>query len=414
MQNITRDAQGRFVQGTTGLCFDSQVSATQTNTPSRSQTLSQPPSVTQTASHSQTQSDTASFSQTQTITRSASQTATSTVSCTSSVTQSASLTASPSASGSSIFPTPPLLWFDATVLAAAGQTTGSRVALWSDSSGNHHDASQGSPSLRPVFYANGLGPGLPGVYFDGATNILAGGPLAWSTPCSMVAVLLQDCAPPTTPECSGVFGFWDTSDSYISLSTAASGGNNTLVWADFSYGLGTSAGANLNGVQYIATVTYDGTSSRGYVNGCLSDSGPVVTMLGSTGFYIGSRNSLPGHYFNGFISELLYFATPLSTAQQSHLEARLAAKWAQPSSSSCWAWSNASATVQGAYPCSASQFASTTASQTSTVILAVTSSQSCSASGTVSQSQSSTSSAALDPGSYSTSGSQVWYGGSGD
>ena len=351
--------------------------ATPTVTTTGSQTGSRTPSQTPSASQTQsltltssaTPSNTASLTLSQTISQrtTASSTATSSVTASpaSTPTQTQSLT--PSATASSVFPIPPLLWFDAQSLAAAGQTTGSSVALWPDSSGNHRDASQATASLRPVYYANGLGTGLPGVRFDGSTNILTGGPLTWSTPCSIVAVVLQDCAPPTTACCSGVFGCWDASNSngYISLSTAASGGGNTLVWADYAGGGLTGAGTNLNGVQYIATVTYDGNSSRGYVNGCLAGTGPAVTMLGSSGFFIGSRNSFPGRYFNGLISELVFFATPLSASQQSSVEARLAAKWAQPYSS-CWPWSNASVTAQGVNLCSASQTASSTASGTPT------------------------------------------------
>jgi len=126
----------------------------------------------------------------------------------------------------------PALWFDAKVLAAAGVQTGSRVSVWPDSSGGGRNATQSNPAFQPVFYANALGPGAPALRFDGNASYLSG-PTAWSAPSTFVAVVLQDCAPPTTTCCSGVFVTGNSAGGgpVMGLSTAKSG-SNTAVFAD--------------------------------------------------------------------------------------------------------------------------------------------------------------------------------------
>ena len=90
------------------------------------------------------------------------------------------------------------------------------------------------------------------------------------------------------------------------------------------------AATNLNGVQYIATAIFSSTGSRSYVNGCLNvSSSTVVTLSGTNGFYIGSRQGDPGRYFNGYIAELLYYRVALSPTQQVQVESYLASKWSQ-------------------------------------------------------------------------------------
>lgn len=60
----------------------------------------------------------------------------------------------------------PLIWLDANDLS------GSSVSSWTDRSGNGNDVSQNSSGFQPVWSANALKSGFPGITFDGTDDKL--------------------------------------------------------------------------------------------------------------------------------------------------------------------------------------------------------------------------------------------------
>lgn len=81
---------------------------------------------------------------------------------------------------------------------------------------------------------------------------------------------------------------------------------------------------NGNGVS--CQITETSTTTSGYLNGVLAGSGTRPSVSGLEGAYIG-QNSANSEWFNGTISEILFYNRALTTAERKSVEAYLQNKW---------------------------------------------------------------------------------------
>jgi hypothetical protein len=210
-------------------------------------------------------------------------------------------------------------WYDASQITSVAD--GASLASWSDLSGNGNTMAA-TGTAEPTYYKTTsakLVNGLPAVWFNGSTNIMAtSSPISTARTGVTMFVVTQNTAGGAyygglapfcngggpsintynSPQPNGYFGWLSNGVAWEATTTPANTGLNAICLA-----LGTSAGTTavyLNGAQL---------SSTGYSEPN-TPSGPA--LLG--GHFIGTPGDSTGQYLTGPLCEALFYPSLLSAA----------------------------------------------------------------------------------------------------
>jgi hypothetical protein len=213
---------------------------------------------------------------------------------------------------------------------------GSAVASWPDASGGGADLTQATAALQPHFVTDALGPGLPGVKFDGISSFLSNSKLN-VTDSTIMAVFRDDGSSGGSngsPCCSGIVFL---QGSFRGLSTVPAGGQaddddnhaaagapivTMLDWA----GSNTLGTLNVRGRIVTAAAEYSSSGSSLYVDGCLQATSSAMSAA-SSGIQVGTRNNELGRFFLGVIGEIVIFPRVLNTSERSAMHAYFQDAW---------------------------------------------------------------------------------------
>jgi hypothetical protein len=223
------------------------------------------------------------------------------------------------------------LWLRADALTNA--TDGEPIGVWPDQSSNGNDATQSSPSLRPLFRASPF----PSLAFDGASTFLSNPTLALPALNTTVLAVFRDDGSTTTC-CSGVF-YAEGSCRGISTTYMPDDDNARVLLTDWCYSLDPHGSVDVTGRLVVASVRYAQSADPAYpqnstsdsaLNGCPQTNDALLPSASSLGFMVGSRANESGRFFLGRIAELLVYTSALSDDDLAAATAYLTARWAVP------------------------------------------------------------------------------------
>jgi hypothetical protein len=209
------------------------------------------------------------------------------------------------------------------------------VSTWPDESGvGGQDVSQATPSLQPLFVADGLAPGEPGVRFDGASTFLANPSVPLTSTSTLLAVFRDEGSTGGSGSCcSGIIFFQGAFNGLATRATSQaddddSGGSQSPVIMTLDYaGSATYGHTNVHGRTVFTSTTYTaGGPSTFEVDGCSQGSTPTGGSAG-LGVMVGTRNNELGRFFKGLIGELVVFPRALSAAEMASMQAYFAATY---------------------------------------------------------------------------------------
>jgi hypothetical protein len=241
---------------------------------------------------------------------------------------------------------PPTLWLHAGSLAPA-TPNGARVARWPDLSPKAQDLLQPSPQLQPLFLASGMGPGAPGLAFDGINDLLANAVSGNSADSTMFAVFRDGGSSGGTPYacCSGVLSFNGSFNGIVVLAApggaadddvlggavAPPGATTTRTVAKLDYpgaGLPSTGHADIFNRTVLAMALYRGAGPSSLaVDGCAQATVQQGGTAAASGVAVGARNAELGRYFKGVLAEVVVFDFALNASEQASMEAYFAAGW---------------------------------------------------------------------------------------
>jgi hypothetical protein len=219
------------------------------------------------------------------------------------------------------------LWLDAAdtqTLTLAGQN----VSAWADKSGNGYNA---TPFATGPQLQRGILNGNPGLYFNG-TNTMAmiAGKIATGTNFSIFSVARYTGS-------GELLGVWKVQvSSYFIFSSA----NTVKVGIGTSgayveYGINTAVTQNVNQITS-AVLTSDTVSSTGTLNAGVNGSVSSYSIPGGPNTNSCDQNFTVGglsetgtfqYGFTGYIHEVVFYRSSLSTSQRQSVEGYLAWKW---------------------------------------------------------------------------------------
>jgi hypothetical protein len=216
-------------------------------------------------------------------------------------------------------------WFDAAT-GFPGKLGNSTVDTWPDMTGNGHDATQGVPTVRPI-YQTGVQNGLPVVQFTGDDNIQTG---AWSPHLAQPNTVL--CVGRTDNTEGQYAFFWDGHTSNLVGRNAlfVDAGPNPDVIKMFA-GIDTASAPNVTasgyrGAFHLFTCHFNQASSALRIDGVQVATGDVGTQE-MDGVLMGAYLGGGATFLTGYIAELLVYSRTLTSGELADLEAHLMAKW---------------------------------------------------------------------------------------
>ena len=210
------------------------------------------------------------------------------------------------------------LWLRAGDLTSVGN--GNPVSTWTDVSGSNNNASQNGGS-RPIWVTNAIN-SRPAVRFDGVNDHFPGVFTGTAQYSSMFAVFSADHTGSSAPDGP----VWQYNDASTNSGFFPRYSNGSQYVATTAGGWMTKATTFSQSVWYTSTVLYKAGATELWQNGSLNDNAATNTVsLGD--FTIGRRNVGTTNYFKGDIAELIYYNTPLNTAQHIIVNNYLAAKY---------------------------------------------------------------------------------------
>jgi hypothetical protein len=212
-------------------------------------------------------------------------------------------------------------------------TNGAAISSWNDSSPNHLVANQGNTTYQPTYKTNAIN-GKPVVHFVNQDLAAAGSGLG-SSQGTLVAV--YSVAGTNVGYVAGIpYSATDTTWAapYVGFEIGAASGA-ARYWLNIN-GIDREflvAGGIPNGQFKTQSMTFNGTSRNGYLNGVnvYSDSTipGSVTYSGNPSFMLGMRSATSiGEFLNGDIAEVLYFKVALSLGDLQKVENYLKLKYA--------------------------------------------------------------------------------------
>lgn len=222
-----------------------------------------------------------------------------------------------------LYTTPPIAgyvaWYDASDLSTVIATAGA-VSQWNDKSANLRNVAQGTGANQPLTGATING--LNALSFDGTNDYLFGARPVTAQPYTVFVAALNRATAAAGQDL---------------ISTLNSGNQPVEVYrtgavsdAVVSYGGTaniTSSRTWRKGVPHVVTAILNG------VNGLVGvDGGPVVTgnsgatAPGSPSWFMGCRGTI-ADFWNGYLGEVVAYASALSTANRLAVEQYLMQKW---------------------------------------------------------------------------------------
>ncbi len=222
------------------------------------------------------------------------------------------------------------LWLKPDVLTGGGQTDGSPVTLWYDSSGRNNHATAGS-STAPIFYAPAMGPrligGQPSILFSSSAQLYF--TLANTIHLTEFTLFVVVRAlPGNTFIClgnsAGSFQLATTTRDSVTDETVATTYNGaTGITANSSsrtlaspmiIEVVQSDSGNTQSIRGNGLLLSTGTSGSTYVSGTDGDGNPIVSV--GNAYQINTVGALPGiAYSDADMSELIVFNVALTDLQ---------------------------------------------------------------------------------------------------
>lgn len=204
-------------------------------------------------------------------------------------------------------------WFTADSIT--GLTNGQPVSAWSDISGNSHNATA-SGTAEPTYTTNVLN-GLPGVSFNGSSNVMKTSPFALSQP--MTAFVVGKML--TNAEANR---YWIDDLTGNSLAMSSPSSTNFSVTGTTNHTIGQTVSDTADFA--VMGGLWNGTSlSLSDYNGTLV-TGDLGTGAAS-GLTLGDYGAGGPYYGYGYINEVFVYSGAPTTAQRQLLEGYLAWKW---------------------------------------------------------------------------------------
>lgn len=215
------------------------------------------------------------------------------------------------------------LWLDASNESTVTRSSG-QVTAWQDKSGNGNDLTQGTSSNQPLFQENWFN-GRPTVLFDGTDDNLTLGSQLIATGDQWDAFVVLDNLNA------------GADDDYILSQWLSTAGNRTIFLFHRESGLEAfngSTGAQPSGSTtlvsnkpYIFGSSYDGTNLAVHINGQQDASISAGAMtLSDIPLYLWS-SSQSTRFWNGNVSEVIFFKKKLSGAEKGQIIQYLRNKW---------------------------------------------------------------------------------------
>ena len=212
-----------------------------------------------------------------------------------------------------------VLWLKSTSLALSD---GDPVATWTDSSGNGNDCAQGTAGNKPLYKVNIIN-SLPSVLFDGTDDFMTGtAGTSLSQPLS-VFVVLQPTLSTASQKTYATF-IHNIAGARCFLCAKLS----TNVWGTFASADVSSGNALTSGTSYLL----ENTSLTGQL--FLYQKGVQVASLADNEVGSGAAMGLgkdlgnAGREYAGYISEVLWYNSILSSGNRILVENYLIAKYA--------------------------------------------------------------------------------------
>mgnify|MGYP005840254249 CR=1 FL=1 len=210
------------------------------------------------------------------------------------------------------------LWLDANKL---GLSDGNPVSTWSDLSGNSNNATQGTASNQPIFNTNAIN-GLPALTFDGGNDFLEADNKINVTKATLFFVMNKTGA-------GGGFETFFMSDNHLILASSGEWG----AW----YGSTKSAGVAFNTTFRTLTHLQDGTSPNNVTGFFTTDGANRNDITGNASFHgantstvIGRNGTATDQFFEGNISEIVYYGRALNLAERIVVNSYLGNKYGLP------------------------------------------------------------------------------------
>ena len=217
-------------------------------------------------------------------------------------------------------------WYNPSTL----QHTGSVVTSWSDASANGYNITTANAS--PVYSASGGPNGLPSMQLNGTNQYLSSSVVIMSNLVSTTAYTIYAVFQITSYTGANNTNFSQTGSVFQAATSAeigmGTGSSDLLAGHKPSGGQVTQVGpATSTGITVIVEMYYDGTNINLRVNG----TGYGPTAAGSVGnlggdLQIGADVAL-AHFFKGYISELIFYNTTLSSGNRTTMRTCLGSKY---------------------------------------------------------------------------------------
>lgn len=206
-------------------------------------------------------------------------------------------------------------WWDASDTSSITSSSGA-VSQWNDKSGNGYHLLQSTAGNKPTTGTRTQN-SLNVLDFNGSSNFLD--TTTWSSQ-----------AQPTT-----VFAVakGDATATQYNVFDTTSGRQNLYYRGTGQYGLWSGSaevfGGTVNTNPHVFSCVFNGASSVLYLDGSSIATGNPGTNAASGQFRVG-MNSTPGSRLDGWVAEIVFYPSALSTGGRQSVESYLKAKWGTP------------------------------------------------------------------------------------
>ena len=221
------------------------------------------------------------------------------------------------------------LWLDGSDPLNTGiqPTPGATISTWTDKSGNGRNATVASGRVAGTFNA-----AFNCVYFQASTvGYVTSYP---ANPTNETMFIVANIDSPANVNNNTIIGGQLGARSF-GFGYSATGGssylNNEVAWQSNSI-TGPSAG-----ITALITGTVSGTTNvtvslNGATSGATYRAGTITAWTAGTTTYLGVDTTTTAYYYKGYVMEILFYNSVLTTAQRQQIEGYLASKWGIQSS----------------------------------------------------------------------------------
>lgn len=203
--------------------------------------------------------------------------------------------------------------------AVTGVSDGAALGSWTDTA-EPSRAVTSSSTARPLYIASGIG-SLPTVRFDGVNDYLGESSKPVATQPTTIFVVMK---PAVADRTMSVFhGDGPGGDGSHSQALFMSSGGEISGYAGSVL---TGPGLTAN-VPVIVEMVLNGGTSKIQVNGGTASTGSVGSDTYPAGLLVGAGSNLAGEWFEGDVSEVVYYTGAVSDSDRSAVRAALGAKY---------------------------------------------------------------------------------------